>query len=126
MIITQSKPYAEIKKRLHPNDKVGIVACNVCARICGTGGEKGIKKLAGQLKEDGFEVVDTDLIGTPCVYDQLEAAQLRGNVTIVLTCDAGLHILRKVFPGEKLIAGLDTIGVGAVNEEGKPILVKGF
>lgn len=124
MIITQSKSYAEIKKQLHPGDRVGIVACNVCARVCGTGGEKGIEKLSKQLREDGFEVIDTDLIGTPCVYDQLEATRLRGDVTIVLACESGLYILQEVFPEKKLIAGIEATGLGAVDKEGKPVLVK--
>jgi len=124
MIITQSKSYAEIKKQLHPGDKIGIVACNVCARICGTGGKEGIEKLSKRLEEDGFEVVDTDLIGSPCVYSQLEAVRLRGDVTIALACESGLHILREAFPEAKFIAGIEATGLGAVDKEGKPVLIK--
>lgn len=126
MIITKEKPYEEVKAQLNKDDKVGIVACNMCARICKTGGKDGMERLRKRLEEDGFKVVDTDLIGTPCVFEQLEATQLRGDVTLVLACEGGLHILKKIFPNKKLILALDTIGLGAVDESGEPVLVKAF
>lgn len=126
MIITKAKSYQEIKSRLKKKDKIGIVSCNMCARICGTGGIEAMQKLKRKLEKDSFQVVDLDLIGTPCNFSQLEAVTLRGDVTIVLACEAGLHNLKKAFPKKKLIPGLNLVGLGAVDKSGKLVLVKKF
>jgi ferredoxin len=122
MIVTKSLPYETIKKQLKKSDKIGIISCNTCVRICGTGGEKALNRLALKLKKDGFKVVDKDLIGSPCDRNQLQKNQLHGNVQIVLACDAGVYNLRKIFPKHKIIPGLKTIGIG-VNNGGKNIEV---
>lgn len=124
MIITKNIPYNKIKKQLNKKDKIGIISCNACARMCGTGGEKQLKKLAEKLKKDRYNVVDTDLIGTPCDKAQLQKSQLHGNTQIVLACDAGVYNLKKIFPKHKIIPALKTLGIGA-NSGGKDIkLVK--
>ena len=78
-----------------------------------------MEKLARKLKDDGFKVIDTDLIGTPCMFKELMVTQLRAEVTIVLACSSGFHNLHKAFPDKKLVAGLKTIGLGSVDENGK-------
>jgi len=107
MIITEAKPYGIIKARLKKEDKIGIIACNSCARMCETGGEKAMKKLASRLKKDGFNVVDTDLIGIACDFDQLKRKRFKGKVHIALACDAGVYNLKKLFPKAKIIPALD-------------------
>ena len=126
MIVTKAFSYSAIKKQLKKSDKIGIISCNACARLCGTGGEKVMLQLVRKLKKDGFNVVDLDLIGTPCNYDLLNKSQLHGNVQILLACDAGLYNLRKLFPKHKIISANKTLGLG-VHDKGKNvILVKKF
>ena len=119
MIVTKAKPYSEVKKGLKKSDEIGVISCNACARMCGTGGEKVMKALVMKLKKDGFNIVDVDLIGTPCDYNQLNKSQLHGNVQIVLACDSGMYNLKKLFPKHKIISGTKTLGVGA--HDGKKI-----
>jgi len=126
MIITELKPYGLIKSELNKKDNIGIVACNSCARMCETGGKEAMDKLALKLKQDGFNVVDTDLIGIACDFDQLKEDELQGDVTIVLACDAGVYNLKKLFPKRKIISGLDTVGLGAWDQKGNLTLVKKF
>ncbi|UZE94070.1 MAG: hypothetical protein IB618_00645 [Candidatus Pacearchaeota archaeon] len=126
MIITALKPYGLIKAQLDKKDKIGIVSCNSCAKLCETGGEKEMKKLAEKLKKDDFKVVDMDLIGVPCDFDQLKKDELHGDVTIVLACDAGVYNLKKLFPKRKIIEALDTTGLGAWDEKGNLTLVRKF
>ncbi len=47
MIITKKRPYNEIKKELSKTDKIGVISCNACARMCKTGAEKPLKSLPG-------------------------------------------------------------------------------
>jgi len=126
MIITESKPYGIIRSQLKKSDKIGIVSCNSCARMCGTGGKKGMEMLAKKLKKEGFNVVDADLIGRPCNYDELKMKreELHGDTTIVLSCDAGIYLLKKLFPGRKIILGLDAVGIGTYDNEGNITLVR--
>jgi len=128
MIVTKSISYNKIKKQLNKTDKIGIVSCNGCARICYTGGEKKMNELANILKKDGFNVIDVDLIGFPCDIDQLKKDELHGNTTIVLACDAGVYNLQKIFPlkKHKIILGLETIGLGAIGKNDKVSVVKRF
>ncbi len=55
MIITESKPFGIIKAQLKKEDKIGIVSCNSCARMCETGGKEAMKELADRLKKRGFQ-----------------------------------------------------------------------
>lgn len=128
MVITESKPYGMLKPLLKKSDKIGIVACNACANLCGGGGEEGMKILAKKLKKDGFNVVDQDVVGKPCYFEELKLKknELHGDVTIVLACDAGVFHLKKLFPKRKIIAGLDTIGIGSFDKEGNITLVRKF
>lgn len=126
MIISNSKPYKEIITHLKKSDKIGVISCNACARMGGVGGKKVMEKFVKKLKKDGFNVVDTDLIGTPCDFDQLHKSQLHGNVQIVLACEAGVYNLKKIFPKHKIITALNTIGIGAYDHKGNINLVKKF
>jgi len=112
MIITKKVAYSSIKKQLSKTDKIGIVSCNACARLCNTGGEKEARKLADLLKKDKFNVVDIDLIGGPCDLNKLQKSQLHGNVQIVMACDAGNYNLKKLFPKHKIISATETLGIG--------------
>jgi hypothetical protein len=126
MIITESKPFGMIKAQLNKKDKIGIVSCNSCVRICETGGKEAMKELADRLKKEGFNVVDMDLIGMACDFDQLKKDELKGDITIALACDAGVYNLKKLFPNRKIVQALDTVGLGAYDEKGDLNLVKEF
>ncbi|MBL7148135.1 MAG: hypothetical protein ISS82_04890 [Nanoarchaeota archaeon] len=124
MIITKLKPYKKIKSKLKKTYRIGIVSCNACARVCGTGGVKEMKILASRLKKEGYNIVDQDLIGAPCIIGQLKKDKLHGDTTLVLACDSGVYNLKKLFPRKRIIAALETIGLAAINKIGKPIVVR--
>lgn len=124
MTITKARDYEALKAELDPQKTIGIVSCNTCVRFCQTGGVKIMEELEKKLKADGFKVVDTDLIGAPCMFQEIAATRLRGEITIVLACASGLHNLKEAFPGQTLVAGLETIGLGAVDKNGQVQLVE--
>jgi hypothetical protein len=126
MIVTSSKPYKEIKSKLKKSDKIGIVSCNSCARMCHTGGELKMKEFSDNLKKEGFNVIDMDLIGTACNFDQLKKNELKGDVTIVLACDSAVYNLKKLFKKRRIVPALNTLGIGAFDSKGKINLVKRF
>jgi len=51
--------------------------------------------MAQRLEKDGFNVVDTDLIGVACDLDQVKKPSFDGNVLIVFACDAGVDNIKK-------------------------------
>jgi len=94
--------------------------------MCEAGGEKVMDELAKKLKRDGFNVVDKDLIGVACDFDQLKKDELHGDATIVLACDSGVYNLKKLFPKRKIIASSNTLGLGAYDHKGNIKLVRKF
>ena len=124
MIITKSIPYEKLKKKLDRNKTIGIVGCNTCARMCGTGDKKAMLRLKRKLKKDKFKVVDMDLVAVACCEDQIAREKYDGDITIVLACDGGVHNVRKF--SKKVIPGLITFGVGAWDMKGNHKLVKRF
>ena len=124
MIVTKPKSYSWIKKQLKKSDKIGIISCNSCVRRCNTGGEKVMKEFVRKLKRDGYNVVDADLVGVACDFDQLKKDELKGDVNIIFACDAGVYNLKKLFPKKKLVHALKTIGLGVYNHKGNFTLVK--
>lgn len=126
MIITESKPYGVLRSQLDKKDKIGLVTCNTCARMCETGGEDQMEKLAQRLKEDGFNVVDTDVISVACNLEQVKKPEYKGNTLIVLACEAGSYTLKRLFPKKKIIDATNTVGLCARDEEGNIFIVKKF
>lgn len=126
MIITENLPFGVIKNQLKKTDKISIVSCNTCARMCETGGEEAIKKTDGRLKKEGFNVVDTNIVAVGCDMDQVKRIKVSGNVILVLACDAGAYALKKMFSKKKIILALDTVGLAAWNEKGNMTMVKKF
>jgi len=126
MIITEMLPYGMIKSQLKSTDKISIVSCNSCARMCETGGKEAMDKLAKRLEKEKFNVVEKELIGAACDIDQVKKIKYKGNTIIVLACDAGVYNLKKLLPKKKVISALDTIGLGAWDEKGNLNLIKKF
>ncbi len=126
MIITSSKPYGVIKGMLKKWKKTGIVSCNSCARACETGGRKKMEELAERLKNDGFEVVDTDLVPMACDIDLVKRPEYDGDVLVILGCDAGVFTYQTLFPAKKIVPALNTIGLGARDRQGNIFLMMKF
>ena len=126
MIITDSKPYGLLKTMFSKSDKIGIVSCNTCAKMCETGGQKGMDRLAKRLKDDDFNVVGKKLISIACDLSLIKKEEIKGDVIIALTCDAGVYALKKLLPNKKIITALDTIGLGAFDNKMDISLVRKF
>ncbi|MDD2680401.1 MAG: hypothetical protein PHO03_06355 [Candidatus Omnitrophica bacterium] len=128
MIITKSRDYKDIVKNLKKSDKVSIISCNSCAKICGTGGEKNMEKMKSKLEKDGFKVVSLTLIAVPCNVDMVESSkkEVLGNKIVCIACDAAIHNLKKIFPKKKIIEALYTVGLGAFTDKGYISQVREF
>jgi len=126
MIVTSSKPYGLLRGMLKKWKKIGVVSCNSCARVCETGGKEKMEELATRLKQDGFEVVDMELIPMVCNVDSAKKPDYHADYLVALACDSGVCTLQSVFPNKLVVPALDTIGLGARDLEGNIFLMKKF
>ena len=130
MIITESKPFGMIQNELKKSDKIIIVSCNECAKLCGTGGEEGAKDMENKLKKAGFRVVDKVVFAPICDKDLdkkvLKQKKIEANTMIILACDAGIYNVKRLFKNQKVIGAVDSIGLGAFDESGNIKLIRRF
>jgi hypothetical protein len=126
MIVTSSKPYGVIKGMLKKWKKIGIVSCNSCARVCETGGREKADELAVRLRQDGFDVVDVEVLPMACNVDAARRPNYKGDLLVVLACDSGAYTLQSLFPTKVIIPALDTTGLGARDTQGDIFIMKKF
>lgn len=77
-----------------------------------------MEELAGRLKQDGFEVLDTELVPMACNVEALKKPAYKGDFLIALACDSGVFTLQSLFPNKTVIPALDTVGLGARDLQG--------
>lgn len=116
MIFTESKEYSQITEQLDKEQAMAIVSCDKCAKKCRTGGEKGMQKLAGQLKKDGYGVAEQILIEGVCTEENVSREKITAQQIITLSCEAGAYILKKLHQDRKIIDALQTKSLAACNE----------
>ncbi|HIJ07817.1 TPA: hypothetical protein HA274_00455 [Candidatus Bathyarchaeota archaeon] len=124
MIVTSSKPYGVIKGMLKKWKKIGIVSCNSCARACETGGKEKLDQLAERLRQDGFDVVDSELLPMACNIDAAKKPNYQADYLVVLACDSGVFTLQSLFPNKVVVPALDTMGLGARDVQGNIFIMR--
>jgi hypothetical protein len=124
MIVTSAKPYGVIKAQLKKWKKIGIVACNSCARLCETGGKQKMEEMAERLKQDGYNIVDVQLVPMACAIDVVEKPNYEADMLLSMACDSGLATLRLLFPTKDVVPTNDTIGIGARDGQGNIFIMK--
>ena len=103
MIGTAQKPFEEILAALAGHQKIAVVGCDGCAKVCLTGGSEQVKEFAGQLKEEGKQVVLEVTPERTCYVDKSHTKldpyveQLKeAEAVIVLGCGGAVQITRQV------------------------------
>jgi hypothetical protein len=131
MIGTTKKPFEEVLDALKDYQKVAVVGCDGCAKICLTGGVDEVADLAQQLKEAGKDIVFEATPERTCnvakstpvlepLKDKIEAT----DALIVLGCGGAVQITRHmtekfglnkpVKVGLNSVGHMDTLVPGAV------------
>ncbi len=127
MIVTETKPFGIIKAKLKKDEEVSIVSCNHCAKLCGTGGKQGLKEMKERLEGEEYTVCDEFVLAPACDKNTSKKIVKPGkSVVLALTCDAGVAIMKQLFKDNKVAPALDTVGLGAYDEEGNIFLIKKF
>ena len=126
MIITNMKSYGVIRGSLRKWKKIGLIACNSCARICETGGQKKLDELSERLKKDGFDVVGSDLVPLVCNITAVKRRSYDGDYLLILACDSGVFTVQSLFPNKVVVPACNTVGLGAKDSQGNIFLMKRF
>ena len=126
MIVTNSRPYGVVKGMLKKWKKIGIISCNSCARVCETGGRKKLEEMSERLKNDGFKVVDTELVPMACMIDLLKKHDYQADILLILACDSGVCTAQSLYPTKIVVPANDTVGLGAQDREGNIFIMKKF
>ena len=119
MIFTKAVSYEDILKELDKDtDSISLVGCETCVRVAGSGGQARMKKLAMQLRNDGYNVKDGFLVPTACT-PKVGFAKVGSDITTILSvaCSAGTSNIRRFFPGCKVVE--TTVDVGLMIEDAK-------
>jgi len=124
LIVTTCKPYGVIRGMLKKWKTVGIVSCNSCARACETGGKEKMEELAARLKQDGFNVLDTELVPMACNVDAVKKPDYKADYLVALACDSGVCTIQSLFPSKIVVQALDTIGLGARDVQGNIYIMR--
>ena len=91
MIVTDTNPFGMIKTELKKDDKISLVSCNQCARLCETGGRQGLEEMKERLREEHYAVSDEFLFSPVCDKNLCEKIiKPKGDVILVLACEAGV------------------------------------
>lgn len=122
MMMSLPLPYEAITDQLSKDDKIFVFFCASGPFLCGYGGLDGCNRLTKKLKDDGFNVVYTNLCaGGPCNRRLLrQVAQNpkcdQADTVIISGCDGFLHNAKAVFTGKKIVkAFTNTYGNMNVN-----------
>ncbi len=57
MIGTTPKPFEQIADALKGYDKLAVIGCDGCAKVCMTGGSDQVSEMAAKLEETGKSVL---------------------------------------------------------------------
>lgn len=121
MIGTTPKPFEEISRALENYEKVAVIGCDGCAKVCMTGGSDQVLEMAEKLKEKGKTVLFALSPERTCYVGKTKTAldphldKLKSaDAVLVLGCGGAVQITRKVIEDYDLTlpvkVGLDSVG----------------
>jgi len=113
MIFTRNIDIEDIKKELDKeNDVIAIIGCETCVRVSGAGGDKKMRELARQLRDDGYKVKEGFMIPTACTpHIFLIKPEKSVNTILSLACSAGTSNLEREFPNYRIVGTTEDIGL---------------
>ena len=124
MIITEKKPFEEILEYLENEEKIFIVGCGDCAKLCQTGGQREVEEMAEKLSQAGKIITGWIVSDGPCnnlrVARELrtvpeKVAQAEG--ILVLACGAGIQAVADLTQ-KPVHPGLNTLFLGNIKRYG--------
>jgi len=120
MLLTKDKPLEEILASLGTESNIFLLACNGCAEVCETGGEKGLSAMKTAMEQAGKNVTGTDSVDFLCnkvlvatrLAREMEQIEQADSI-LVLACGVGVQVVSKVV-NKVVHPSANTISVGGL------------
>ncbi len=121
MIGTTPKPFEEIMDAVAGYEKLAVIGCDGCAKVCMTGGSDQVEEMAEKLRKQGKNVVFAVTPDRTCYVTKTRTAldphidELKQTeAVVILGCGGAAQITRKVTEDYDLTIpikiGLDSVG----------------
>lgn len=126
MIIAQQKDLGRVIEILEGHRAILVAGCRSCVAVCHAGGEKEVAAVAEALRLHAaahgkdWQVEETTL-ERQCEREWcLDAAPLveGKDAVLSLACGVGAQVMQQLYPGTRVLPGLDTTSMGAPQEQG--------
>lgn len=126
MIIAEQKPLNDVIRMLEGHKRVLVVGCRSCVAICLAGGEKEADilteslRLHSDLNGKEWEVSEITL-ERACEKEWVRemASAIEGKDAVIsLACGVGAQVIHEMHPGVFVVPGVNTISMGAPEEQG--------
>ncbi len=125
MIITEEKPYEEVRKMMEYHRKIFIIGCGTCSTTCQTGGEAQVKKMAEKLVNEGKEITGSLVVESPCDARVLKRDTRKflkeiekSDAVFCLMCGAGVQNIAE-YLGKIVVPALNTKFLGKTERIGE-------
>ena len=118
------RPYGLMKSVLRKKNKIGIISCNFCVQACETGGRKKMDELAARLADDGYNIVQKEVIPMVCNIISDNKPEIIADKILIMACKTGIFAFQMHYPLKDIIPVLDTIGLGARDNLGNIIMIQ--
>ncbi len=121
MIGTTKKPLEEILQALEGYEKIAVVGCDGCAKVCATGGLDQVKEMAQDLKSKGKNITlevsperTCNIMKSREALDSCKDQIAAADAVLVLGCGGAVQIARQTTEEYGLTVpvkvGLDSVG----------------
>ena len=125
MVMVPGEGYGSVQDGLR-GKRVLIWTCTTCARLCGVGGKEKAEEAAAMLSSEKVDVIGTEAVSAACFMSK--ALQRLGgrddyDAVLALCCDLGAECAARA-SGRLVANPVDTLGVGYLDEDGIPRLVR--
>jgi len=103
LIITEQKPFDEIKNELKDYKNIVIFGCGRCCTSCATGGDDQVADMKKKLEKIGKKVLYTSVIEAPCDERlvRLELNKIKDiidniSAILVMSCGGGVSAINEL------------------------------
>jgi ferredoxin len=126
MITAVQKPFAEIAAMVQGYKKLLVLGCGTCVTVCMAGGEKEAGILASTLRlanrEKGVRMdIAEATVERQCdreFFDAVRSQVEDSDAVLSLACGVGVQFASEVFPGKRVLPGLNTRFYGTTEQQG--------
>jgi ferredoxin len=126
LVVAERKPIDEIKSMIDRFDRVLVVGCDTCMRVCFAGGEKEVGILSSALrmafrldsKEMQIEEITIERQCEDEFIEEIWETAARNDAILSMGCGAGVQTIAELFPTKPVFPALNTTFIGNLENRG--------